>query len=112
MNHDLTAEHPIPTGDLPVNIAAFRRHLRAENVSPNTVLAYVGAVEQLAGYLSAQGLPLQVARIERAHIELFIAHLLERWKPATANNRFRGCQRFFNRLVAEGELKESPLARM
>ena len=67
MDHDPTGAHPIPTGDLPVNIAAFRRHLRAENVSPNTVLAYVGAVEQLAGYLAAQGLPLDVARIERAH---------------------------------------------
>jgi len=49
MDHDPTAAHPIPTGDLAVNIAAFRRHLRAESVSPNTLLAYVGAVEQLAG---------------------------------------------------------------
>lgn len=82
------------------------------NVSPNTVLAYVGAAEQLAAYPAAQGMPTDVKRIKREHIEGFITHLLERWKPATANNRFRGCQRFFNWLVEEEVLKVSPLARM
>jgi site-specific recombinase XerD len=116
-----TDAHPTPTlGDLATNVASFRRHLRAENVSPNTVLAYVGAVEQLADYLVAQGMPTDVARIKREHVEAFIAYLLDetkpdgskRWKPATANNRFRGCQRFFNWLVEEGEIRSSPMARM
>ena len=30
---------------------------------------------------------MDVANIRREHIEAFIATLLERWKPATANNR-------------------------
>jgi site-specific recombinase XerD len=101
-----------PDGALPLSIGSFTRHLRAENVSPNTVLAYVGAVDQLAAYLAAQGMPTDVAKIKREHVEAFITHLLERWNPATANNRFRGCQRFFNWLVEEGEIKVSPLARM
>ena len=29
--------------------------------------------------------------IRREHVEAFIADLLERWKPATAHNRYRGC---------------------
>ena len=99
-------------GDLGDNLARFRRSLRAQNVSPNTVLAYGGAVERLAEYLVAQGMPTDVAAIRREHVEAFIEDALERFKPATANHRFRGCQRFFNYLVEEGELKASPMARM
>jgi site-specific recombinase XerD len=99
-------------GDLGDNLARFRRSLRAENRSPNTILAYCGAVERLAEYLIAQGLPTAVAAIRREHVEAFLADSLDHFKPATANHRFRGCQRFFNYLVAEGELKTSPMARM
>jgi site-specific recombinase XerD len=102
----------LAAGDLSDNLARFRRSLRAENVSPNTILAYCGAVERLADFLIAEGLPTDVARIRRDHVEAFIADALDRFKPATANHRFRGVQRFFNYLVAEGELKDSPLARM
>lgn len=63
-----TDAHPTAvTGDLAINAASFRRHLRAANVSPNTVLAYVGAVEQLADYLAEQGMPTDVASIKREH---------------------------------------------
>jgi site-specific recombinase XerD len=120
----MTQAPPVPnataTGDLPVNMASFRWHLRAENASPNTVLAYVGAVEQLGDYLRANGMPTDVAKIRREHVEASITHIVEatkpdgtrKWKPATANDRFRGCQRFFNWLVDEGEMKASPVARM
>ena len=30
--------------------------------------------------------------IRREHVEAFITDILERWKPATAHNRYRGCQ--------------------
>ena len=114
----MAVENPTATrivatpGDLADNLARFRRSLRAENVSPNTILAYGGAVERLAEYLVAQSMPTDVAAIRREHVEAFIADALERFKPATANHRFRGCQRFFNYLVEEGELKASPMARM
>lgn len=116
-----TGVHPTAEdGDLAMNVASFRRHLRAQNVSSNTVAAYTSAVEQFADYLVEQGMPTDVAKIKREHIEAFIAWMLDatkpdgskRWKPATANNRFRGCQRFFNWLVEEGEIKDSPMARM
>lgn len=112
MSQAPTSDHSTDVGDLPVNVASFIRHLRAENVSPNTVLTYSLSVEQLTAFLLANGMPTTVAGVGREHIEAFIADLLARWKPATANNRFRGCQRFFNWLVDEGEIKASPMARM
>ena len=102
----------LTAGDLADNLGRFRRSLRAENVSPNTILAYCGAVERLAEYLTAQSMPTDVATIRREHVEAFLSDALDRFKPATANHRFRGVQRFFNYLVAEGELKDTPLARM
>ena len=99
-------------GDLGDNLARFRRSLRAENVSPNTILAYCGAVERLVDFLVASELPTDVVAIRRDHVEAFIADALDRFKPATANHRFRGVQRFFNYLVDEASLAASPMARM
>jgi site-specific recombinase XerD len=93
-------------------MAVFRRHLKAENVSPATITAYVGALEQLDRFLDADDRPRDIATIRRQDIEAFLADILERRKPSTANQRFRGCQRFFNYLVAEGDLEASPMARM
>lgn len=99
-------------GDIAVNIQSFARHLRAENLSPRTQETYTESARQLAEFLADKGMPLYVAKIKREHVEAFITSLLERWKPATANNRFRGLQAFFNWLVDEGEVKESPMAKM
>jgi site-specific recombinase XerD len=70
------------------------------------------SARQLARFLGERGMPRDVASITREHVEAFITHLLERWKPATANNRYRGLQSFFRWLVEEGEIGESPMARM
>lgn len=35
-----------------------------------------------------------IANIQCEHVESFIAHLLEKWKPTTANNRYLGVQSF------------------
>jgi len=104
--------HIEAAGDIGVNLASFARHLRASNVSPRTVEAYSEAVRQLAAYLATEGMPTLVAHVRREHIEAFIEALLARWKPATAHNRYRGCQAFFRWLVEEGELRESPMIRM
>ena len=57
-------------------------------------------------------MPGKVAHISREHVEIFVADLLQPFKPATANNRYRGFQRFFKWLVDEGEMQQSSMARM
>ncbi len=99
-------------GDIVVNIESFARHLRAENLSPRTQQTYTESCRQLARYLADQGMPKHVADISREHLEAFITDLLGRWKPATANNRFRGLQSFFKWLLEEGEIRDNPMARM
>jgi site-specific recombinase XerD len=99
-------------GDIAVNIASFARHLAAENLSPRTIQSYTESATQFARFLAARGMPQDVAKIRREHVEAFITDLLTRLRPATANNRHRGLQAFFKWLVEEGEIKTSPMQHL
>jgi hypothetical protein len=52
-------------------VPSFRRHLRAENKSPKTITSYTEAVRRLHDFLTANGMPLEVASITAEHIETF-----------------------------------------
>jgi len=93
-------------------IASFARALRAENKSPKTIDTYTESARQLGTFLAKQGMPQDVALIRREHVEAFIDYLLTNWKPATANNRYRGLQSFWKFLVEDGEIRENPMGRM
>lgn len=110
-----TAAHdtaPSPTPELDELAASWRRHLRAQRASPATIATYTTAVRQLARYLAAHGMPTSPAGIRREHVVAWVTELLERWKPATAHNRYRGAHAFFRWLLDEGEIRESPMERM
>lgn len=98
--------------DLRALLPSWRRSLTARNVSRATIATYGSAVERLVDHLVAAGMPTRAGSVRREHVESFIAGLLATRAPATAHNRFRGCQAFFNWLVEEGEIKASPMARM
>lgn len=104
--------HDTAVGSLAQLVASWRRHLVAQRMSPATISTYSTAVTQLGRFLEARGMPTDPEAIHREHVEAFITDLLTRWKPATAHNRYRGCQAFFGWLVEEGEIRESPMARM
>lgn len=107
------ATRPIVTpGDLGANAASFARHLRASNLAPRTVRTYMEGVERLATFLERQGMPTDLSSIRREHIESFISDILDTGKPATAANRYRSIQQLFKWAVDEGEIRESPMARM
>lgn len=91
---------------------SWRRSLAAENKAPITIKTYMGALERLVGFLRDRGMPTRVSSIAREHVEEWIVELLERYKPATVNNRYRGAAVFFKWCVEEGEIPESPMARM
>jgi site-specific recombinase XerD len=99
-------------GELSTLIPSFERSLRAENKSAKTLETYTDACRQFLAFLLAVGMPTQVALIRREHVEAFIENLLTRWKPATANNRYRALTRLFGYLVEEGEIQASPMMKM
>ncbi|MGH9077091.1 MAG: tyrosine-type recombinase/integrase [Acidimicrobiales bacterium] len=99
-------------GDLDALIPAWLRSLRAENKSPKTVETYGEAARLFHRFLIEHGMPTEATKLTREHVETFVADLLERYKPATASNRYRALGRLFAFLIEEGELTASPMARM
>ena len=103
---------PAAEGDIVSNSSSFARHLRAENLSPKTVRTYLEAVTQLDAFLGSNGMPRLLANVRREHVEGFIEDQISRHSPATANVRYGGLRSFFSWALDEGELKDSPMARM
>jgi len=96
-----------------VNLApSFRRALLAANKAPRTIDSYMEAVRLFARFLEARGMPMRVGAIRREHVEAFLADIMERFKPATAANKFRSLQQFFRWLLEEGEIIEGPMRNM
>lgn len=94
------------------DITSFVRHLSAGNLSPKTIRSYREAADLFGRFLAEQGMPAELEGIRREHVEAFIVALLERWRPATAHNRYAGLQAFFRWALDEGLITESPMARM
>jgi site-specific recombinase XerD len=107
-----SAAQSTPVGDVEANAASFARHLRAGNKAPATIKGYLDAVALLDAFLAERAMPRSVAALHREHVEAFVADQLARLKPASAANRYRSLQQFFKWLVDEGEIRESPMARM
>lgn len=99
-------------GQLADLIPSWERSLRAANKAPRTRQGYAEAARRLNAFLEANGMPTQVAKLRREHVEHFIDHLVQTYKPATAANRFRSLQQLFKWLEEEGEVAVSPMARM
>jgi site-specific recombinase XerD len=86
---------------------SFERHLRPGSKSPRTIETYLQAVDQFAAHLRANrkangGRGLADARGE--DVEAFVVTLLDRYKPATASNRYRGLHAFYRWLEDEEEI--------
>ena len=74
---------------------------------------YMAAAEQFIGYLGAQGMPTQAEHVRREHVESFLVALQRSGKaPATVANRYRALKLFFDWLVEDGEVRESPMRNM
>jgi len=102
----------VTPGNLGDELASFIRAQRANNVSPHTITAYGGAVRQFGRWLMEQGYPTDVEAIEPRHIEEWIGALLERGKPSTAHNRWRGLQRFLNWYADLDDAFLSPMRKL
>lgn len=99
-------------GDLATLIPSFERSLRAANKAPTTIECYGLAARQFDAFLRDHGMPTELAKITREHVETYIASVLERWKPATANQRYRSLQALFKWASEEGEITASPMQHM
>jgi site-specific recombinase XerD len=99
-------------GDLPAFQDSFIRHLRATNRSEATLTVYTAGLKAFYDHLVAKGMPKDVLNIHREHLEPFISLLIAAKSPATAATRFTALRSFFNWLVDEDEIPDTPMRRM
>jgi site-specific recombinase XerD len=107
-------------GSLSLLIVSFERACLARNLAPSTLEIYGASLRLFAAFLAEQGMPQQVAAITREHVEAWVTALLAAphsktgapIRPATVQTRYKACKVFFKWAVEEGEIRESPMARM
>ena len=92
---DRRADKGLPTpvqGSLSTTCAhsrvLYELSLKARNRSPKTIRSYMETVELFTDFLLRSGMPSEVDKINREHIEAFVADQLERWRPMTAHVRY------------------------
>lgn len=93
-------------------IASFRRFLKAENKSDNTIRIYTDAAERFANWLAANsgagddGIEPVDNWLDVApkHIQGWIISILETRTAGYANNQYRAIQQFFRWLSDEEEI--------
>lgn len=91
----------------------WQRTMRSENKADRTIKTYMESVVAFGRWLlEDETRPLDPAAMDKGLMLDFMAAQVERHKPATASVRFRALQQFFKFLVAEGDIKSSPMAGM
>jgi site-specific recombinase XerC len=70
------------------------------------------AIDLYRDFAVKAGPPTAVDRINRDHVETFIADQVARWKPKTAQIRYGSLLQFFKWCVEEGEIAGSPMVNM
>ena len=104
-----TAPNPL---SLRVLAPSFRRHLSSLNRSPGTVRCYLAAVTGLTTFLERNRLPTAAPAIEREHLEAYFATRLGEVKPSSVLVTYRALNVFWQWVTSEGEVEDSPMARM
>jgi hypothetical protein len=67
----------------------------AASKSPKTVEVYGDAARGLIGFLLTAGMPIAAEKIRREHVEAYLEDQVARWRPATANQRYRSLTQLF-----------------
>jgi site-specific recombinase XerD len=110
-----TTESSLPTSTGPTALEllpSFRRHLAAENKAPRTADAYTDGVRRLHEFLVKAGMPTELHRLTAEHVEAFVADQVARLRASSARSRYASLRAFFKWAVDEGEIRESPMARL
>jgi len=104
---------PPPGGDLQQLARSFGRNLDDRKLSPNTVSTYLTGVKLFGQFLTERGMPMTVADISGEHVREYLRHLDASGKSSnTCANRHKALVAFFSWLVEEGEIRNSPMARI
>lgn len=94
--------------DIGTLLKSFERYLRATNKAPKTIKSWTDTLRRFRDFLTDNGMPTDIRRLTREHVETHIAVQIERFRPKTAQIRYGDLQQFFKWATEEREIKVSP----
>lgn len=86
----------------------FERDLKVAARSPRTIQSYEEAAQQLIDF--HRGAFLE--DLTKTEIQDYLLHVIDEHSPTTAGVRYRSLRRFYNWMVAEEVLEQSPMRRI
>jgi site-specific recombinase XerD len=88
-------------------VADWKRHLKAKNLAPSSILSYVSVADKFSEYQQT------VPNLPLVHqIEAYLATVLQRTSAANSRKHHRNLQQFFRWLTDEGELDANPMLKI
>lgn len=95
-------------------VESFERHMRARNLSGETLVVRRKSLADFAAYLRREGISLHIDAIMREHCEAYLADLLgaRGLSAGTARVRHTSLHVFFSWLREEGEIDVNPMHRV
>jgi len=100
----------------------FERDLKAAKRSPRTIQSYQEAAEQLAAFVAGEWCKdgcehtthddASFEDMTKAHVQDYLLAYMDRHSTSAAGVRFRSLRRFFNWMVDEQIIDESPMRRL
>jgi len=107
----LTLQTLVGRKGLEGHLQAFLLACEVDGLSPYTISDYRKRIGQFARFMDSIGID-EVDQVTIDYIRLFLLKKKETCGPVSIYNYHRDLKRFFNWLVQEGRLKETPMAHM
>jgi len=98
-------------GSLENYLKLFLLTCQVNNLSPRSVQDYSQKVGAFIAWCEREGIG-QLQEITANHIRFFLLEALQRCKPVSVHGYYGNVNRFFNWLVEEEILEQSPMSRM
>lgn len=93
------------------HLKLFLLSCQVNNLSPRTIQDYSQKIGKFVAFCKTQEIR-SPGEIHANHIRLFLLGIQHRCKPRSVHSYYGTVCRFFNWLIEEGIIKESPMARM
>jgi len=99
--------------DIPELLGEWTRHMRARNLAPRTIEAYLDSAQAFTRWLADTGREQDVTQLGQGDIEDYLNSMHDRGcKPSTVSRDYRHLRQFFRWAVMDETLTESPMAKM
>jgi site-specific recombinase XerD len=99
--------------DMPELLDEWARHLRARNLAPRTIDAYLDSAKAFTRFLEGAQISADVTKMRQGDIEDYLNFMHDRGcKPTTVSRDYRHLRQFFRWAVIDDTIEVSPMEKM